>query len=118
MSVTIRPNVSVERRLSERATSDGRKPRSRAAASTRAWVAGLARPTPDRTRLTVAVDTPARQATSAIVVAIAGSGRRRIVPERDGVGVDAQRDRRWLLAGLLATGQHLEVGLQLLELGA
>src|SRR6476659_7900794 len=112
MSVTISPNVNVERRFSERATSEGRKPRSRAAASTRACVAGLARPTPDRTRLTVAVDTPARRATSAIVVAIAGSGCRRIVPERDGVRIDAQRDRRELFAGFLAPGEHLEVGLE------
>src|SRR5258706_1920549 len=118
MSVTISPKVRVERRLSERATSDGRKPRSRAAASTRACVAGLARPTPDRTRLTVAVDTPARRATSAMVVAIAGSGCRRIVRERDGVRIDAQRHGRELLPGLLATGEHLEVGLELLELGA
>src|ERR1044072_7347919 len=70
MSVISRPSVWVDRRLRDRAASDGRESRGRAASSTRAWVWALAPPRPDSTRLTVAVETPARSATSAIVAVI------------------------------------------------
>src|SRR4051812_14521263 len=75
MSATMRPSVRVDRSLSERAIPDGGWRGSRAAATTRARVSGRAAPTPASTRLTVAVETPARLATWRMVVAIAPSLR-------------------------------------------
>src|SRR5918997_4092922 len=70
MSVTTRPSVRVSCRLSARATPEGWYPKARAAAITRSRVAGRARALPDRMRLTVAVETPDRAATSVIVTAM------------------------------------------------
>src|SRR5438445_4266362 len=64
------PRVWVRRSLSDRATPEGRYPSSRTAARTRSRVSARACTDPDRTRLTVAVETPARWATSPIVAAI------------------------------------------------
>src|SRR5919108_991815 len=69
MSVMTRPMVRVSRRFSARAMPDGRYARSRAAASTRSRVSGRAGTDPERTRLTVAVETPDRAATSPMVTA-------------------------------------------------
>src|SRR3954454_14103533 len=75
----------------------------------RSRVSGRAPPSPARTRLTVAVDTFARSATSAIVAVTTRASVARAV---DGV------DDRHLFAACLASGEHRQVALQLLELCA
>src|SRR5262245_61855935 len=67
MSVTIRPKVRVRRIRSERATPEDRYCSSSTACMTASIVAVFGLPIPVSTRLTVAVETPERAATSRIV---------------------------------------------------
>ena len=69
MSGTTMPRLPVRRRASERATGCGRYRSSSAASSTRRRVSGATASGWVNTRETVAGETPARAATSRIVIA-------------------------------------------------